>query len=238
MKAVPASALTQSAPDRLNNDGYGVFPDLGLYVVVDGMGGGWRSDEAAHLVVETLRDAYESGERSALGLALAVQAANRALFGMQARDPRWTGVGAAIAALAVVDSIGHIAHVGDCRVHRLRGRALERLTEDHSLRNEYLRTHDLSPEQIEQLPANVITRALGMSDSVQVDTRTEALEEGDRFLLTSDGLHASVGEARMAELVLSQRDGQAAVHALLGAARKAGGQDDLTAVLVTFSSSG
>jgi protein phosphatase len=228
-----AATLTHPSRGRHdNNDGYGAFPELGLFVVVDGMGGRWRGDVAAAVIIAALRDAYASGERSGPGLVLAIQAANRALGEKAALDPRFMGTGACLAAVALVGSTAHVAHVGDCRVHRLRGGALERLTEDHSLLHDYRRMRPLSAEEIAAIPANVMTRALGMSDTVEVDTRTEPVAEGDLFLLTSDGLHTSLGEAQMAKLVWAHPDLCAAVNALLDAALRSEAQDNLTALLV------
>jgi protein phosphatase len=224
-----ASALTHPGRGRDDNDdGYGAFPELGLFVVVDGLGG--RPGECAALVIAALREAYASGERSAPGLSLAIQAANRALWEKVVRNPgRDKGMGACLAALALVRSTAHVAHAGDCRIHRVRGGALERLTEDHSLLNEYRRTRTLSADEIAAIPPNIIVRALGMSDALEVDTRTEVVGEGDLFLLTSDGLHASLGEERMAQLVLANPDPHAAVNALLDAALRAEALDDVTA---------
>jgi protein phosphatase len=228
-----AFALTHPSRGRHdNNDGYGAFPELGLFAVVDGMGGRWSGDVGAALILAALRDAYASGERSGPGLVLAIQAANCALGEKAVLDPRLFGTGACLAAVALVRSTAHVAHVGDCRVHRLRGGALERLTEDHSLLNDYRRTQPLSAEQIGAIPPNVMTRALGMSNTVEVDMRTEHVAEGDLFLLTSDGLHTSLGEAQMARLVWARPDLRAAVHALLDAALRAEARDNLTALLV------
>jgi protein phosphatase len=214
-----------------NQDSFGCFPELGLFVVVDGMGSRWNADEIAVLVIATLRDAYASGERSCAGLVAAIEAANRAVREQALHDPRFIGTGACVAALATDGSVAHLAHVGDCRIYRLHDSVLDALTEDHSLRNDW-RRRDASEAEVEQLPNNVIVRALGMGDSVVVDHRTIPSVAGEIFLLTSDGLHGVLGERRMAETLLAHPRLDAAAAVLIDTALNMGGTDDLTAVLV------
>jgi protein phosphatase len=132
-----------------------------------------------------------------------------------------------------------VGHVGDSRAYLLRGGSLRQLTEDHSLLNDYRKTRALTPEEIEAFPhKNVIVRALGMRDSVDVDVMREELRDGDVFLLCSDGLSGMVPDARIAEIIRGYpKDLKAAAQALIDAANEAGGQDNVTCVLVQYFAS-
>ena len=126
-----------------------------------------------------------------------------------------------------------IGHVGDSRAYLSRQGAIRQLTEDHSLLNDYLRTRRLTPEEIENFPhKNVIVRALGMKDQVEVDLQREPLRAGDVILLCCDGLSGMVPDERIAEILRQhQRDLKAAAQALVDAANGAGGVDNITCVL-------
>jgi protein phosphatase len=127
-----------------------------------------------------------------------------------------------------------VGHVGDSRAYLLRGGALRQLTEDHSLLNDYKKSRALTPEEIEAFPhKNVIVRALGMREAVEVDVQRVALEPGDTFVLCSDGLSGMVTDDRIAELVRQRpKDLRGAAQALVDAANEGGGQDNVTCVLV------
>ena len=127
-----------------------------------------------------------------------------------------------------------VGHVGDSRAYLLRGGAIRQLTEDHSLLNDYKKSRALTPEEIEAFPhKNVIVRALGMKDAVEVDLDREELEDGDVLLLCSDGLSGMVPDERIAEIVRGYpKDLRGAAQALVDAANDAGGQDNVTCVLV------
>ena len=138
-----------------------------------------------------------------------------------------------VALFAVEDGV-YVAHVGDSRSYRLREGKLEQLTEDHSLLNDYKKSRALTPEEILAFPhKNVIVRALGMREAVEVDLRRVAVAQGDTFLLCSDGLSGMVPDERIAEIVrLHSRDLRGAAQALVDAANDGGGQDNVTCVLV------
>ena len=124
--------------------------------------------------------------------------------------------------------------MGDSRAYLYRQGTLRQLTEDHSLLNDFLRTHQLTPSEVEAFPhKNVIVRALGMKETVQVDLIRQELEEGDVLLLCCDGLSGMLPAERMAELIRSARgDLKRASQSLIDAANGAGGVDNITSVLV------
>jgi serine/threonine protein phosphatase PrpC len=217
-----------------NEDGFGSFPDLGFYVVVDGMGAGRSAEEATALVLRVARTAYATAEaRGPVALVRALQTAGAAVLQRSRDDRTWLGMGAAVVAVALTPREVHVAHVGDARAYRLRAGVLEQLTEDHSLVNDYRRMKpDLTPDEIEALPKNVITRALGMKDDVEVELRTEAARAADLYLLSSDGLHGVVDAEGMAAILREEVRLPDAVAALIAAANARGGPDNLTALLL------
>ena len=128
----------------------------------------------------------------------------------------------------------HIAHVGDSRAYRVRAGDITQLTRDHSLLNDYIKMKKLTPEEIESFPhKNVIVRALGMKESVKVDTVFDDPLPGDVFLMCSDGLNGEITDEKMLEIITAHgRDLQAGCHALIEEANRNGGHDNVTVVLV------
>jgi hydrogenase maturation factor len=150
-------------------------------------------------------------------------------------DERLRGMGTTLVCAHFDEAVESviIAHVGDSRAYLVRQGAIRQLTEDHSLLNDYLRTRQLTPEEIENFPhKNVIVRALGMKEQVEVDLLREPLRSGDVVLLCCDGLSGMLPDQQIAELVWQhQRDLKAAAQALVDAANAAGGVDNITCVL-------
>jgi protein phosphatase len=125
--------------------------------------------------------------------------------------------------------------VGDSRVYRVRNEQIEQLTEDHSLLNDYKKMKKLTEEEIANFPhKNVIVRALGMKDTVKVDTRFEAPRAGDAMVLCSDGLCGPVSDEKMLEIVLNSPDLPTASHRLIESANENGGPDNITCVLARW----
>jgi serine/threonine protein phosphatase PrpC len=136
----------------------------------------------------------------------------------------------------VIDSAVHIAHVGDSRAYRFRDGRLSQLTEDHSLLNEFVRRGEPLPEPIDPVLAkSVVTRALGMERTVEVETRLERAQAVDLVLLCSDGLSGPVSEEEIAEVLADASDLEAAVDALIDLANEHGGPDNVTCVLVRWT---
>ncbi len=129
----------------------------------------------------------------------------------------------------------YVSHVGDVRAYRFRSGRLEQLTEDHSLVND-ARKHGMSEDQIEQLPRNVVTQCLGLSQTLNPETQTQDLQEGDLFLFSTDGLHEELENATIASVLSTQNDPQEACTTLVTLAEKAGGRDNITVVVVRVDS--
>jgi PPM family protein phosphatase len=216
---------------RRNEDAYVLEPPL--FAVADGMGGAQAGELASSLAAAALRDdsgaAGEDGERRVDEL---IQEANRRVYQRQTRDAAASGMGTTMTVALVEDGTVAIGHVGDSRAYLIRDRSLEQLTEDHSLVAELVRSGKLSPEEAEAHPQrSVITRALGTDPNVDVDTFLVETRPGDVFLLCSDGLTSMVGDEAILTQVERHRDDlKAAAKALVRAANKGGGEDNITVV--------
>jgi serine/threonine protein phosphatase PrpC len=188
-------------------------------------------------VASTLGDVAVLERRASAWLAGTIEESNRRIVARTTGDRTLRGMGTTIAAALVMDDRVAVAHVGDSRVYGLRRGALEQLTEDHSLINEYLKMNRLSPEEIENFPhKNVITRALGMTDSVVVDTRMHDAEPGDTLLLCTDGLLTPFCDDALPATLresLEGRSPQAACEELMKRAIPES-HDNLTAVVIAI----
>jgi protein phosphatase len=153
------------------------------------------------------------------------------VFGMGEQDPMHKGMSSTLSSLLCVGPMGFIAQVGDSRVYLLRGRQCVQLTEDHTLVNFKLKLGLITPEEAANAPGkNVITRAVGHQDYVEVDTTTIPLQVGDRFLLCSDGLHGYLEDPReMGERLSGERTEVA--DRLIAVANQRGGKDNITVVV-------
>lgn len=207
-----------------------------VVAVADGMGGHVGGAVASAIAVDSLRVAM--ADPSVASLAEAVEVANRAVWdGGEEQELR--GMGTTLVALALVESDldgdPHLAlvNVGDSRAYVLTDDGLERLTEDHSLVEGLVREGKLTPEEALVHPhRNVVTRVLGLGDSVEVDAWQLEPRRGDRYLLCSDGLFNEVPEARIAAVLRGLADPQEAAHELVSAANLGGGRDNITVLVV------
>ena len=216
---------------RRNEDNYVVAPPL--FAVADGMGGAQAGEVASKLAASTLeRGDDRASLRGAEGVAALIREANRRVYERATSDPAASGMGTTMT-VAVVDGMTVvIGHVGDSRAYLVREGTMEQLTEDHSLVNELLKSGKLSPEEAHTHPQrSVITRAVGTDPDVDVDAFAIEAREGDVFLLCSDGLTDMVEDEDILELVERHRDDlDRAVKALVAAANRGGGEDNITAV--------
>lgn len=179
-----------------------------LYAVADGMGGHRGGEVASRLALETLERLFRSGR----GLLIEqVQEANRAVFERSVSDRQVAGMGTTLTAAIVEAGNLRLAHVGDSRAYLMRDEELRLLTEDHTLVHRMVKQGELTEREAERHPQrSVLTRALGVEDSVQVDQAAIDLQPGDRLLLCTDGLTSMVGEDRIRDILRSQQDLQRA----------------------------
>jgi PPM family protein phosphatase len=225
-----ASVTDTGRRRRHNEDAYVCEPPL--FAVADGMGGAQAGELASGLAAAALRDETSElagGEQRVDDL---IQEANRRVYQRQSQDASASGMGTTMTVALVEDGLVAIGHVGDSRAYLIRDRKLEQLTEDHSLVAELVRSGKLSPEEAEGHPQrSVITRALGTDPDVDVDTFSVETNAGDLFLLCSDGLTSMVDdETILREVERNRSDLAKAAKALVRAANKGGGEDNITVV--------
>jgi protein phosphatase len=236
-----------------NEDNFSIIAEFGLYIVADGMGGHASGEVASKMAVDTLHQFFASTaddpERTwpykmdrSKGyeenrLITGIKLCNLRIYEAAQRNSRQRGMGTTVAALCAVEDGVYVAHVGDSRVYRVRSGQLDQLTEDHSLLNDYKKMKHLTEEEIANFPhKNVIVRALGMKDTVKVDTRFEIPEEGDIVLLCSDGLCGPVTDERIGEIMQQNGDLPTMTQTLIEEANMNGGPDNVTAVVARWVS--
>jgi serine/threonine protein phosphatase PrpC len=234
-----------------NEDSYHVSREKDLFVLSDGMGGAAKGEVASAMAVEVVSACFEadpviavsreptpgsefSGETTLL--IRAVQKANRKIHEAGTRDPAARGMGATIVAARISGSSLSLAHVGDSRAYLLRAHTLQQLTSDHSLVAEQVRQGLMTDQQaaVSELQS-VLTRALGMEESVEVDADEMELFPGDSLLLCSDGLTRMVPEYEVAGILSRYPDVRTAAERLVERANECGGHDNVTVVVVRIS---
>jgi protein phosphatase len=233
-----ASVTDTGRRRRHNEDAYVCEPPL--FAVADGMGGAQAGELASGLAAAALRDESSElagGEQRVDDL---IQEANRRVYQRQSEDASASGMGTTMTVALVEDGRVAIGHVGDSRAYLVRDRKLEQLTEDHSLVAELVRSGKLSPEEADSHPQrSVITRVLGTDPDVDVDTFSVDTMPGDLFLLCSDGLTSMVDDETILRLVERNRgDLKAAAKALVRAANKGGGDDNITVIFFEIAEGG
>jgi len=209
---------------------------LTLFAVADGMGGHVGGEIAARTAIDTLQAEF-ARKPSADGLAGAIQEANRAIWERGHADADLRGMGTTITAAALVATDEGdrlvLANVGDSRAYRLHGGELVQLTTDHSVAEELVARGELSEQEAAVHPhRHILTRALGVQPDVAVDEWEVVPEEGDRFLLCSDGLTNEVSSDRITDVLAQTRDPQEAAEILVRMANQAGGNDNATVVVL------
>ncbi len=197
------------------------------------MGGAQAGEVASGIAVEVIGAGIEGGQGSVEErLAALVQEANRRIHAEAQRDRERSGMGTTTTAAYVGETDVSIAHVGDSRAYRVRGGELERLTDDHTLVEEFVRQGKLTPEEAHEHPQrSIITRALGIEGEIDVDRMTFRGRDGDVYLLCSDGLTSMVAEAEVGRILAEARTLDDAGRALVEAANAAGGRDNITVLL-------
>jgi protein phosphatase len=235
-----------------NEDNLLLLPEERLVVVADGMGGHSSGEVASKIAVDEMAEFFrmtsadqditwpykmdKSKNYDENRLATGIKLANMRIFEKACAEQKYKGMGTTIVSVYFAkDSEVVVGHVGDSRVYYFRNGVLKQVTEDHSLLNDYLKAKKLTPEEIEAFPhKNVIVRALGMKDNVLVDVNRVEPQEGDVFLLCSDGLSGMVTDAQIEDILTQQPDLNKACAQLIDAANANGGNDNVTAILAQF----
>src|SRR3954468_19236990 len=250
MRAIAAGVSDVGLQREHNEDSFVVLKEYDLFVVADGMGGHRAGDVASKLATETISEFFKSTANEDVTwpfhfdtnlseeenrLLTGIRVANRQIFERSTRSREYHGMGTTVvgAMFSPRKRRMYIGHVGDSRCYRVRKGAIQLMTRDHSLINDYLLAMpDLSEEQKSELPKNVITRALGMQDQVVVDLQHDDPQQGDVYVLCSDGLSGMVTDEEIQKIVIASHDIRDACGQLIARANEHGGEDNVTAVLI------
>lgn len=245
----------RSDPGRVrenNEDSFRLAPEINLFVLSDGMGGLEAGEIASKLAVETVVEHCEQAEAdpslAVFGkhiegvsdacnrMASAVRLANTAIYENARNRGGKAAMGATIVVLRVFEDRVCIAHVGDSRAYLLRAGQFDQLTEDHSFVADQVRRGVLTPEEASRSRMhNVLTRALGIDPTVDVDVTEELLMDGDVFLVCSDGLFRELSNAQITGILQETDDPQRAASRLVDLANQAGGGDNITVIVLRNS---
>jgi serine/threonine protein phosphatase PrpC len=235
-----------------NEDSYAVLSEYGLYVVADGMGGHRSGDVASRIATDSISEFFRSTASDDATWPIAFDAnltedenrllsgiliANRRIFERSIRSRECAGMGTTVvgAVFSKRRNRLYVGHVGDSRAYRIRAGAIQQLTRDHSLINDYLMAMpEMTEEQRAELPKNVITRALGMHDNVNVDLMSDEPRIGDVYLLCSDGLSGMISDDQIRDAITSSRDTGEMCRRLIAQANEHGGDDNITVLVVRF----
>jgi protein phosphatase len=233
-----------------NEDSYAVLSEYDLFIVADGMGGHRAGDVASKLATESIADFFRSTSRedatwpfhfdTSLSeeenrLVAGIRVANRQIFERSIRSRDCAGMGTTVvgALFSRKKNRIYVGHVGDSRAYRVRKGSISQLTRDHSLFNDYIMAMpELTEEQRAELPRNVITRALGMQDSVVVDLISDEPQPGDVYLLCSDGLSGMLSDDQILDVVSSTDEAYETCRRLIARANENGGEDNITALVI------
>ena len=247
---------SEKGPVRQNNeDCMGVLeaPNIrrgidAIYVVCDGLGGHERGEDASAMAVDLLLKEYGAQgpggdtvieERLESSLSRTLQEISQAVYeaGLSGpsmhRDPQRAGMATTATVALLVGGRIHLGHVGDSRAYLLRDGRLTQLTEDHTMLAQQARAGVQIPEEARVYLSNSLTQAVGLEQPIVPFTDSFPVEEGDRLLLCSDGLHGFMYDASIASIILSEEQGSV-VDALISRAIAEGSSDNITIVLVAF----
>ncbi len=227
-----------------NEDCMGLFPDLNLYLVADGMGGHAAGEVASSMAVETVRDSMAKNEETgkpllaAQRLEAAIKASNQKIYQAGKQTPALTGMGTTLVSILLDQDTAYIGYVGDSRAYLTRDNEIAQLTTDHSLVNEYLKKGMMSSEEAERHPLkHVLSRALGTAQEVEVDILSLPLKSEDMLLLCSDGLSNTVTQQIMLQILKRSRGNlHEACNQLIDQANNRGGVDNITVVVLQCTS--
>lgn len=233
-----------------NEDNFLIVPEENLFIVADGMGGHASGEVASQVAVDTILKFFKEIRSDSQitwpykldsnytydenKLIAGIKLANQRIYELALSNINYKGMGTTIVSLYRVDGECFLCHVGDSRAYLMRDGKLRQLTEDHSLLNDYKKVAQLTEEEIKNFPhKNIIVRALGMKESVEVDKQKIKLQQGDIFLLCTDGLTGELDDSEISQILLDLGDDlEKACDALIEKACGHGGRDNITAILL------
>lgn len=236
-----------------NEDSFLVDEQLGLYIVADGMGGHSAGEVASKMAVDVIRDSFQRfiasgstnkiigkvnpkfGERTNQ-LASCVRLSNQFIYESARAKPQHQGMGTTVDALYVQKNKISISHIGDSRIYLFRDGKLKQVTDDHSLVADQVRQGILKVEEAEKSHLkNILTRALGVDETVEVDMVELEAQDKDLFLSCTDGLNKMVSDEDIAKTVIEMKTPKMIAEHLIDLANVAGGVDNVTVTVVKFS---
>jgi protein phosphatase len=217
-----------------NEDYYLLAPSLDLYIVADGMGGAQAGEHASRLAGDTVAEyVWKSGEMTGEVLLKALAEANRRVMDAADADPAYHGMGTTLTAAWRVGEELLLANVGDSRAYVYQDGQLHIITEDQTWVNEVGRKLGINEDQLRIHPMrHVLTMAIGVSDTLRIHSYAVPLQNGAQFLLCSDGLHGVVESRTIGEILAADQPLESKCHALIHAAKQAGGPDNITVVIL------
>ncbi|MDQ1590130.1 MAG: family protein phosphatase [Pyrinomonadaceae bacterium] len=238
--SVTDRGLSQKRP--LNEDSMLVDEERRIFAVADGVGGAQAGEVASQTAVEVLGEAFrhhKDGDDIEDLMEIAIQRANASIYQMSHEQRQLSMMATTIVALHLDGRRATIGHVGDSRLYRLKpGGHLERETEDHSVVEEEVRAGRMSPEQAANHPSrNVISRALGAEQAVEVDMKTIEVEDGTIFLLCSDGITRHIPDEELNTLLNGGDSLNATCEEMKRLCYERGAEDNLTAVIIRIGAS-
>ena len=242
---------TDVGPRKMNQDHHGSWPDLGLFVVADGMGGHNAGEVASHLAVETIRSFIAESAKSAditwpFGLEVknsidtnrlttAVRLANRKIYHEGTKSPDLSGMGTTVVAALVAGDRITIVSVGDSRIYRLRSGTLEQLTKDDTWLASVLGEKQAEDADPAHPLRHVLTSVVGTKDDVKPGSREEQLVAGDRFVLCTDGVHGKLDSAALTTLLSTASTAADGAATLVDEAITRGTSDNATALVINVA---
>ncbi len=241
MRAVKVWCQTDVGLKRANNeDCFLMDPDLGLYIVADGMGGHSGGEVASHLAVKTIRevviDSYEkdAGIKPQDLLAKAYTAAGQTIFERSLSDSDLKGMGTTLVVALIRDQKIYVANVGDSRAYLLNKHGMWQMTEDHSLVNEQIKAGILKDDNKAKFAKNIITRSVGFEKTTVCDVLERALDAEDTYLICSDGLTGMIEDREIYEII-QRTSAENVVPELIKEAKNKGGLDNITVMYMTVN---
>ncbi len=223
-----------------NEDCFLMDPDLGLYIVADGMGGHSGGEVASHMAVKTIREVVVDSFENDAGikphelLTKAYKAAGEAIFEKSLSETELKGMGTTLVVALIRNSRLYIANVGDSRAYLLRKSGMWQMTEDHSLINEQIKAGIIKEEDDSQMGKNIITRSVGFERTTSCDILERVLSSEDTYLICSDGLTGMVDDKAIFEIVQKSKP-EAVVPSLIKKAKDNGGLDNVTVMYIAVT---
>lgn len=245
--SIELSAAVDAGRARSNNEDSVALDDaVSMAVLADGMGGYNAGEVASNMATSFIRTELGRWLREAQGQAsdaevrramdICVDNANRAIFNAANSNPQYAGMGTTLVVAVFRDNRLLVGHVGDSRAYRLRAGRLQQITRDHSLLQEQIDAGLITPEQAAfSANKNLVTRAVGVEDTVLLETHQHEVLAGDVYLMCSDGLSDMLDDNSICQVLQAHDSLEAGCRALIEAANDAGGKDNISVVLVRAS---